>query len=176
MIFSMALLALTLTSAGKTNDTDPIRQQIRWEAPAFPSNEEGFIEKLYLTYYTSDGQRHDIVSDMSLPMPADAFAGGDIEEPDINFDGIPDLQVSVGYMNATGHNPVYNWYVWDVRSHSFVEVDNVSIINPTLNEEEKTIYTHMLEGGTMYVDSYRWKGLQLEKTGEWAEDWSEMTE
>ena len=60
MIFSMALLALTLTSAGKTNDTDPIRQQIRWEAPAFPSNEEGFIEKLYLTYYTSDGQRHDI--------------------------------------------------------------------------------------------------------------------
>ncbi len=66
--------------------------------------------------------------------------------------------------------------MWDVRSHSFIEVDNVAIINPTLNEEEKTIYTHMLEGGTMYVDSYRWKGLQLEKTGEWAEDWSEMTE
>ena len=40
-------------------------------------------------YYTPDGKRHDLVSDLPWPIEADTFVGGDIEEEDYNFDGIP---------------------------------------------------------------------------------------
>ena len=149
---------------------DPIRQQITWQAPAAPSNEDGEIEKLYLAYNTPDGQEHQIICELPWPVEADQFVGGDMEEEDINFDGIPDLQVFIGYTNATGHNAIYNWYVWDTTLHSFIEVEEPLIISPHINREDKTITTRMIIDDTASFEEYQWKEGKLVKTHEWSDD------
>ncbi len=178
-LIPLLMLACSLSAAAnntETNDNDPIRNKITFEAPAFPSNEDGDVDKLYLTYITPDGKRHNIVSNLPLPLPADAFAGGDIEEEDVNFDGIPDLQVSAGYFDsATGHNPMYMWFVWDAKKHQFVEVEEV-LINPSINVGEKTICSHLLVEGEMTIDTYKWQGLKLVQTDTWTGAWTDMDE
>ena len=173
--FFLVLLLLTgaigLSAQGTKikKNGDPIRQKLTWQAPAAPSNEEGDIEKLYLAYNTPDGKEHQIVCDLPWPVSADQFVGGDTEEKDVNFDGIPDLQVFIGYTNATGHNAIYSWYVWDTTTHSFIEVDEL-IISPNIDLENKTVTTRMIEDDTATYVQYKWKDGKLVKTNEWSDD------
>ena len=168
----LALLTWTMgmSAQGMKKKGDPIRQQLTWLPLAAPSNEEGEIEKLFLAYNTPDGKEHHLVCEMPWPVPADQFVGGDIEEEDINFDGIPDLQVSTGFMNATGHNAMYNWYVWDPKSHSFIEVSEPAIISPSISPENKRITIRIIMDDIATYEEYKWEKGKLVKIDEWTED------
>ena len=163
-------MAASAQGTGIKENDDPIRQQLTWQAPAAPSNDDGEIEKIYLAYNTPDGQEHQLVCDLPWPVLADQFVGGDIEEEDINFDGIPDLQVSTGFTNATGHNAMYTWYVWDTKSHSFIEVEEPLIISPNIDRESKSITTRMIMDDTVTFETYKWEKDKLVKIEEWTED------
>ena len=178
IFLALALLTSTvgMSAQGSTimKEGDPIRQQLTWQAPAAPSNDEGEIEKIYLAYNTPDGKEHHIVCELPWPVAAEQFVGGDTEEEDINFDGIPDLQVFIGYTNATGHNAIYSWYVWDTKKHSFIEVEEPNIISPNINPENKTITTRLITDDTANYEQYEWKEGKLVKTNEWSDDLKEL--
>ena len=163
-------MGLSAQATGMKKKGDPIRLQLTWQAPAAPSNDEGEIEKIYLAYNTPDGQEHNIVCELPWPVMADQFVGGDIEEEDINFDGIPDLQVSTGFTNATGHNAMYTWYVWDVKSHSFIELEEPLIISPSIDRENKRITTRLIMDDTATYEEYKWEEGKMVKIDEWTED------
>ncbi len=173
VLLSLLLLTCSISMSAtvkEANDKDPIRKKVTWEAPAFPSNADGEIEKLYLSYYTPDGKRHDLVSDLPWPIEADTFVGGNIEEEDYNFDGIPDLQVSIGYLNNhSGYNAMYYWYVWNPKSHAFVAVDEL-LVNPEPVAKDKTVVTYTIFDGIINYTTYVWEGYQLKKIKEWSEE------
>ena len=74
-----------------------------------------------------------------FPVAADQFTGGDIEEPDINFDGIPDLIISLGAQNGYG-TVVYDGFVWNAKTKKFDWVDSFREIgNPEINASEENI-------------------------------------
>lgn len=174
IILAFVLLTSTMSMSaqgtGKGKNIDPVRQQLIWQAPAAPSNDEGEIENIYLAYNTPDGQEHQLVCELPWPVEADQFVGGDIEEEDVNFDGIPDLQVSTGFTNATGHNAMYTWFVWDKNSHSFIEVEDIIIISPSIDKQKKRITTRLVMDDTITYESYKWEKGKLVKTNEWTED------
>lgn len=177
IILALILLAWTMGMSAQgtkmKKKSDPIRQQLNWLPLAAPSNDEGEIEKLYLAYNTPDGEEHHIVCELPWPVEEDQFVGGDIEEEDINFDGIPDLQVSTGFTNATGHNAMYTWYVWDSNTHSFIEVEEPLIISPSIDRENKRITTRMIMDDIATYEEYKWEKGKLVKINEWTEDMSD---
>lgn len=180
-LFLLILLAWIIlpANAAKGDKNDPIRSQLKWMAPAAPSNDEGNIENIFIDYVTPDGQEHHIICELPWPTSADVFGGGDIEEEDINFDGIPDMQVTVGFFDGTGHNPMYMYYVWDVETHEFKELPDPLFIAPALDPESRSITNRLTQENpanrysyTIYYQEYVWKGNQLELANEWSEDFS----
>lgn len=168
-ILSLIMLAVAMNVAASstaTNQTDPVRKKITWQPTAAPSNEEGEIEKIYLTYNTPDGKEHHLTCEMPWPVSADVFVGGDKEEEDINFDGIPDLQVFLCYMDATGHNAIYDGFVWDTATHTFQRVEEYSgIISPGVNRDEKCIVGRNISfEETADTQIYEWRDGELRMT------------
>jgi hypothetical protein len=168
-ILSLLMLTSALSiSANVTGmkKTDPIRQKITWQAPAAPSNADGEIEKIYLAYNTPDGKEHQLICEMPWPVYADIFVGGDISEEDINFDGIPDLQVLLCYLDASGHNPLYDGFVWDTATHTFLPVEGYSdIVGPTIYAENKCIVGRLISlEETADIDQYEWRNGRLQRT------------
>ena len=153
-------------NATEKEKTDPIRQKITWQPTAAPSNEEGEIEKVYLAYNTPDGKEHNLVCNMPWPVAADMFVGGDIEEKDINFDGIPDLQVFLCFLDGTGRNAIYDGFVWDTATHTFLPVEGYSdIISPNIDEEGKYIVGRQISfEETADVEQYEWRDDRLQRT------------
>ena len=159
--------AMSVSANGtETEKTDPIRQKITWQPTAAPSNEEGEIEKIYLAYNTPDGKEHNLICEMPWPVAADMFVGGDIEEKDINFDGIPDLQVFLCFLDGTGRNAIYDGFVWDTATHTFLPVEGYSdIISPNIDEEGKYIVGRQISfEETADVEQYEWRDGRLQRT------------
>ena len=156
LLLAMLTWTMGMSAQGMKKKGDTIRQQLTWLPLAAPSNEEGEIEKLFLAYNTPDGKEHHLVCEMPWPVPADQFVGGDIEEEDINFDGIPDLQV------------------WDTKSHSFIEVSEPAIISPSISPENKRITTRIIMDDIATYEEYKWEKGKLVKIDEWTEDLKEL--
>ncbi len=163
----------------KGDKNDPIRNQITWTSLSAPSNDEGDIENIYIDYMTPDGQEHHIICELPWTMNANVFANCVIEEEDINFDGIPDMQVPVGFFDGTGHNPMYMYYVWDVEDHQFMELPDPLFIAPVLDQESRSITSSLVQENpdnhqayTIYFQKYVWKGDKLELTKEWSEEFT----
>ena len=179
-ILLVLMVWMMIPAYGAEGDkNDPIRNQLTWMAPAAPSNDEGDIENIYIDYITPDGQEHHIICELPWPTNASVFAGGDIEEEDINFDGIPDMQVTVGYFDGTGHNPMYMYYVWDMEAHLFKELPDPLFIAPALDPESRSITSRLTQENpdnrqsyTIHCQQYVWKGDQLELTNEWSEEFT----
>lgn len=174
IIVALVLLASAMSMSAQGAELkkkgDPIRQKLAWQAPAAPSNEDGEIEAIYLAYNTPDGQEHQLVCELPWPIMADQFVGGDIEEEDVNFDGIPDLQVSIGFTDSTGHNAIYSWFVWDKKKQEFMEVDDPAIVSPSIDKVRKIITIRNVMDDTITYESYRWDKGKLVKFEEWTED------
>ena len=82
---------------------------------------------------------------------------------DINFDGIPDLQIFLG-LNAVGRvEEFYAGYVWNPQGY-FEEVKNYAdIINPIVDSESKTITsTFRSDINELTICTYAWKNGNLE--------------
>ena len=163
-------MSMSAQGTGKVKKGDPIRQQLTWLPFTTYINDEGEIEWLILAYEMPNGDEHHFMCELPWPVAEDQFVGGDIEEEDINFDGIPDLQISLGFTNSTGHNAMYEWYVWDIKSHSFIDVEDPLIVSPSIDKKKKCITTRFIMDDTITYETYKWEKGKLIKTDEWTED------
>lgn len=156
--------AKTEQTAGSEQQSDPIRNQLKWDSPAAPSNADGEIERIYLGYTRPDGKHFDLTTDLTFPIAAEQFMGGDTKEADINFDGIPDLQVSLGFVDGFG-SEIFDAWTWDVEKHEFVHVEGYSEIpNPEIDAEKKCIMSYTRNDDTLEVAEYQWKDGKLTLT------------
>lgn len=111
-----------------------------------------------ITYVTNKQDTYTVVS-CTLPLNPEHWQGfGNIVEDDINFDGIPDLMICLGPINAFG-GFTYDGYAWDPKRHTFVKIEHFDeIFDPTFNKKDKTIV------GTYRVDNeYETSTYKLEK-------------
>ncbi len=160
------LLALMTTTAGTATaqKSDPVRDQLKWDRPAAPSNDEGEITAIYLGYTRPDGKHFDLTSPLSFPIQAEQFMGGDIYEKDINFDGIADLQISLGHINGYG-TEIFDAWTWDATSHQFVHVEGYSDIpGPKIDSANRRIMSYDRKDNVVDVAEYRWKDGKLNVT------------
>lgn len=152
------------------------REGIQWGELLYGEPDEyGDVEEAFLTYTTSDGTVDTLAFWLNYPMEPDYFpetGGGRIEEEDINFDGIPDLQISLGVWDGYG-NVSYEGYVWDKEQGVFVNVPNYSnIFNPLIIDQSITSNYREWMDGVQYrtYEKYEWVDGELVKTDEWSDE------
>ena len=167
--FSFTLLVMLLSvfavSTAGAQKTDNVRSRLKWDRPSAPSNAEGEIEKVYFGYTRPDGKHFNLVAELPFPVASDQFKGGDIKEPDINFDGIPDLMISLGSLNGIG-DFIYEGYVWDSQTHRFRLIKHFrDIINPEIEPEKNRIMSYDRHDDVIEVSEWSWKVGVLMKTG-----------
>ena len=86
---------------------------------------------------------------------------GQIVEDDWNFDGMPDLQVSMGPMNGSG-NVTYDVWLWDDNTHKFVYLKTPNeIFDPYVDAENKTIVSTWSLDDEIEIIRYKWKDGKL---------------
>ena len=97
------------------------------------------------------------------------------DRQDINFDGIPDLQVFLGYSEDDSPYDYWAAYVWDTKPQGhFVAVDGYSEIDsPLVDPATQTISSTVFSGPfELTVRTYAWEGGQLVLTKEETVDYS----
>ncbi len=140
---------------------DPIRSQIKWDSLAAPANNDGEIETIYFGYTRPDGKHFSLNTELTFPIASDEFKGGDVFEKDINFDGIPDLQISLGYISGFG-TEIFDAWVWDSQKQEFVNVEGYSEIpSPEIDEANKRIMSYDRTDDEIEVAEYKWKNGML---------------
>ena len=179
LFFTLTVSLLLLASCGENPAKKPVpqREGIQWGEIHFkPMDEYSYSEEATLLYTTADGMVDSVDFFLSYPTEPDEFSelgGGRIEEEDINFDGIPDLQICLGrwdgYWNLT-----YEGFVWDKEKGVFVLVPNYSdIFNPDIfsfSDEIVGQYREWMDGAQYRTgERYKWVNGELVKTEEWTE-------
>ena len=155
------------------------REGIQWGEIHFKPLEEdgyedGYTEEATLLYTTADGMVDSVDFFLSYPTEPDEFSelgGGRIEEEDINFDGIPDLQICLGTWDGYW-NMTFEGFVWDKEKGVFVLVPNYSdIFNPAIYSDEIVgLYREWMDGAQYRTgERYKWVDGELVKTEEWTE-------
>ena len=167
--FSFTLLAMLLSvfavSTADAQKKDTVRNRLKWDRLAAPSNADGEIEKVYFGYTRPDGKHFNLVADLPFPVASDQFTGGDIKEPDINFDGIPDLMISLGSVNGVG-DFIYEGYVWDSQTRRFrLNKHFRDIINPEIEPEKNRIMSYDRHDDVIEISEWTWQVGVLMKTG-----------
>ena len=85
------------------------------------------------------------------------------DKEDINFDGIPDLQIFLGYYTNGRVEASYAAYVWNTKSKRFEKVEGFEdIVNPEIDGETKTITsTARYSFSDFLIQTYSWKKGKL---------------
>ena len=87
------------------------------------------------------------------------------EDEDINFDGIADLQLYIGF--STRGQSIYKAYVWNPITRQFYPVQEFDEIQePSIDPKTKTITSTIREADGLYVDTWKWKNGKLKKISE----------
>lgn len=179
-LIATAAALLLLAACGNQQKPVPQREGITYgEVQLGTTDEFDSYEDFTVTYTTTDGFTDTLRCTFPYSMDADMLefnegVVGRIEEEDINFDEIPDVQVCTGLFSAYG-NPVYEGFVWDTQKGAFVNVpEYAGIVNPYINDSEKSIISMFMEwvyGHQEYTcEKYEWQDGKLVKTDEWYDE------
>lgn len=187
LFYILTVSLLLLASCGEkpakqanASKSVPQREGIQWGDFLFGSLDEfGETDEVTLLYTTADGTVDSLDFLLFYPMEPENFSeigGGKIEEDDINFDGIPDVQICLGAFDAYW-NITYEGFVWDKEKGAFVNVPNYyNIFNPWLDESDNSITSNYREwlDGVQYrtYEKYEWVDGELTKTDEWADEYN----
>lgn len=147
----------------------PGREDYRFDV-SFGMDSEGYIGRIIVKGYTpqSDSPKmefeHDLVERLAeMPSPDEAANYVD-DVTDINFDGIPDLQIYIG-LNAVGRvSEYYAGFVWDDEDKCFAMVPGYDeISNPVVHPDTKTITsTARTDAVEVTTWTFAWEGGHLE--------------
>jgi len=152
-------------------DSDSIteRQQYRFECQFIKADDENYDSIVVKGY--KDGKvtfecHHELVDYVSPETAADMAWINDTV--DINFDGIPDLQVFRGYYTRGQVAELYAGYVWTPQQ-KFEEVEEwMDLFNPEVHPDDQTVTANYRSDiNERTYDTYKWAGgnkLELVKT------------
>jgi len=130
----------------------------------FAKDENGWLTDIYVDGYV-DGQKTDFHFEESLMGAFDEEQEKNLSwvtEDDINFDGIPDLLISVGLTHNA--SSLYKAYVWNQETRQFYPVEAFDEIQePDFDSKAKTITSRARDVDNLYVDTYKWKNGILTK-------------
>ena len=124
---------------------NPAREDYRFNV-SFGMDNEGYIGRIIVKGYTphSDSPvmefEHELVERLAEMPSAEEAANYVDDVTDINFDGIPDLQIYIG-LNAVGRvSEYFAGFVWDDEDKCFAMVPGYDeISNPIVHPDTKTI-------------------------------------
>ncbi|MBR1520938.1 MAG: hypothetical protein IJ635_06845 [Bacteroidaceae bacterium] len=179
IVYLLMATVITLMSCGNktaaNNDirdsvaNSSLREKLEWLPLAAPANEQDEIEKLYISYRTPDGEETTLTSKLPWPIDSSDFNGGEINEVDINFDGYPDLVVSLGTLLTSIGGRLYDAFVWNEEKQAFDHVEEYKDIeNATPQPDKKRIMSYIpARDGSINYYEYKWKDGKLEETRSW---------
>ena len=168
-LFYGALTALVIVACGsKTAQAEnyvPQRSDYTFRSEVRTITEDDEVRWDTIVVYLTDahGQTTMLYS-QALPLDTANWnkgSIGEITEDDWNFDGIPDLQVSLGPTNGSG-NYTYDVWLWDNQAHQFVplECDDL-IFDPVLDPESKTIVSTWQLDDDIEIVRFKWEDGKL---------------
>lgn len=125
----------------------------------FRKDESDQCDDIILTCQKGEKSQQ-FVCELIWPKDMDFLGGaGEIEEEDVNFDGIPDVQLYLGSFSIDSPLEYYAAFVWDETSQSFKEVEAYAgLPNPTIDaEKQRIVSTYHDISGAHNEDIYGWK-------------------
>lgn len=98
------------------------------------------------------------------PMETTAADVGKISEPDLNFDGYPDVRIYLGYYGAHPNDSYAEALIWDQKQHRFLQAEGYSELPDPMEDENRHLLTTNLRSGPDHrvTDYYRWNGHKIE--------------
>ena len=143
------------------------RKDFRFEAALGQPTEDGCFGSVIVKGFIGNNkapafeQEHELVGVTEAELIKDIQRVNDTE--DINFDGIPDLQIFLGYLTNGRVEASYAAYVWDAKGKCFEEVEAYKdIFNPEVDPKTKTITsTTRYSFNDLLVQTYAWKKGKL---------------
>ena len=154
-------------NADSDSITEP--QQYRFECQFIKADNEDYDSIVVKGY--KDGKvafecHHELVDYMS-PKTAEGI-GWINDTTDVNFDGIPDLQVYLGCYTRGQVAELYAGYVW-TQQQKYEEVEEwKELFNPEVHPEDKTVTAnYRSDSNVRTYDTYKWTDgnrLELIKT------------
>ena len=164
-----ALTVLVIVACGsKTAQAEnyvPQRSDYTFRTEVRAINDDGDVRWDTIVVYLTDAKGH-TQQFYSQAQPLDTTvwskqAIGQISEDDWNFDGIPDLQVSMGPMNGSG-NVTYDVWLWDAKAHKFEYLKTpAEIFDPYIDSDNKTIVSTRRLDDEVEIIRYKWKDGKL---------------
>ena len=147
----------------------PQREGIQWGA-FLPGNDGN---SFLLPYRTADGTEDTLSCDLDF---CDFRDLGEIHEDDINFDGIPDVQIWLGPQNWWG-NVLYEGFIWDKEKGRFDWVEKYhEVFSPEIHQDSMFILGEdyfSFEGVySSTITKYEWIDGKLTETDSWDESGS----
>ena len=143
----------------------PQRSDYTFRTEVRAINDDGDVRWDTIVVYLTDAKGH-TQQFYSQAQPLDTTVWskqsiGQIVEDDWNFDGIPDLQVSLGSMNGFG-NVTYDVWLWDDKAHKFEYLKTpAEIFDPYIDSDNKTIVSTWRLDDEVEIIRYKWKDGQL---------------
>lgn len=135
---------------------------------SFRKNDDGQCDALILNCKSGD-KSQEFICEFNWPK-SEEFLGdaGDLSEVDINFDGTPDVLVSLGDFGIDPSSSLnfYAAFVWNDDKQCFEQVNEISdIANIDIIEEFESIESNY-QGvdGSIYWEQYKWKDGKLVMT------------
>lgn len=94
-----------------------------------------------------------------VPMETTADAVGTISETDLNNDGIPDVNIYLGYYGGHPNDVYYEALIWDSELGRFLQADGYKeLAEPMVDDQTHLIYTNLRDGPEKRVmDYYGWQ-------------------
>lgn len=138
-------------------------------------NSDGVVKSLNIETYAGGKLVQTFFFEPELELSEEEFDENvKITEPDINFDGYPDVDIYLGYLGGFSNNTQHEGLLWDQMKHCFVQPEGYSGIGePQFDATWKVITTTLSAGPDERVTTYyRWHGhvLQDYLTETWALD------
>ena len=167
-IFLIAAVMMLMACGGKKAQSESVnadsvsitseRQQYRFEHQFIKAENEEYDSIVVKGY--KDGKvafecRHQLIDYVSAENAADMEWINDTV--DINFDGIPDLQVYLGVYTRGQVAELYAGYVWTPQQ-KFEEVEEwKDLFNPEVHPEDKTVTAnYRSDANERTYDTYKW--------------------
>jgi len=147
--------------AAQTAGEPSIRETCTFST-SFRKDAEGQCDALILTI-NSCQEPQKFTCEFNWPKDEEYLGdSGEIEEPDLNFDGTPDLLVTLGDFGVNpGLYPLmcYAAFIWDDSTGKFTQAKGLEDVNNiTVDKEKKVLVSEWMTAvGDFYHEVYAWK-------------------